>query len=196
MGTLEELSDEESRRNFDVNVFGALHVIRNIMPHFRGKRSGHFFNISSIGGYTAGFAGWGIYCATKFALSALTEALAAETKEMNVKVTLVYPGYLKTNFLSKGSLLTPRAPIEAYTLARQSQIFHENEMDGNQPGDPQKAAAVILKISSLPEPPLHLFLGEDAYEAAYAKMNVVRADLELWKKETLSTGADNIITIS
>lgn len=92
-GTLEELSDEEARQNFDVNVFGVLNVIRSVMPHLRTKRSGHIFNVSSIGGYTANFPGCGIYCATKFAVAALTESLAAESKTFGVKATVVYPGY-------------------------------------------------------------------------------------------------------
>lgn len=84
VGTLEELSDREVRRNFDVNVFGVLNVIRHAMPHLRANRSGHIFNISSIGGYTASFAGWGSYRATKFAVAALTASLAAEVKSFNI----------------------------------------------------------------------------------------------------------------
>ena len=188
VGTLEELSDEECRMNFDVNVFGALHITRHIMPHFRARRTGQFFNIASLGGYTANFPGWGIYCATKFALAAITESLAAETKEFGVRVTLVYPGYFKTNFLGKGSLLTPRHPIEDYSAARQSQNFHEQEMNGRQQGDPQKAAQVLIRLSALQDPPLHLFLGEDAYEVANVKMAEVKTELERWKEMTLSTG--------
>lgn len=187
IGALEELSDEETRKNYDVNVFGVLNVIRAVMPHFRSQKSGHFFNISSIGGYTANFAGWGIYCSSKFAVSAITEALAAEVTEFGVKATLVYPGYFKTNFLGEGSLMTPATPIEDYKSARQSQAFHENEMNGNQQGDPEKAADVLIKMSGEEHPALHLFLGEDAYNGAYSKIESVKADLELWKSMTLST---------
>ncbi|MGN6177897.1 MAG: SDR family oxidoreductase, partial [Mucilaginibacter sp.] len=81
-GTLEELSDKEARRNFDVNVFGALNVIRSVMPHFRNKKSGHIINVSSIGGFIGTFPGFGIYFATKFALAGLTESLSAEAKEL------------------------------------------------------------------------------------------------------------------
>ncbi|NJO02726.1 MAG: SDR family NAD(P)-dependent oxidoreductase [Bacteroidia bacterium] len=187
IGTLEELSDEEVRRNHEVNVFGLLHVIRHVMPHFRAKRSGNFFNISSIGGYTGGFPGWGIYCSTKFAVSGLTESLAAEVKSFGVKVTLVYPGYFRTNFLSKESIMTPAHPIAAYEEARQSQAFHQNEVDGNQPGDPEKVASVLIQIANEEKPPLHLFLGHDAYKMAYQKIEAVEAELELWKNQTLST---------
>jgi NAD(P)-dependent dehydrogenase (short-subunit alcohol dehydrogenase family) len=188
LGTLEELSDEEARNCFDVNVFGVLNVIRQTMPHLRRQQSGHVFNISSIGGYAANFPGSGIYCATKFAVAALSEGLFAEAKDFNVKVTLVYPGYFRTDFLNPVSLRTPQKPIDDYAAARASQSFHQNEMNGNQPGDPNRAADVLIKMSSEENPPLHLFLGEDAYNRAYAKIEQVKTELEKWKTDTLSTG--------
>jgi NAD(P)-dependent dehydrogenase (short-subunit alcohol dehydrogenase family) len=87
LGTLEELTDEEARKNFDVNVFGSLKVIRNFMPHFREKKSGAFFNISSMAGFLGTFPGWGIYNATKFAVAGFTEALSAEAKSLGVTAT-------------------------------------------------------------------------------------------------------------
>jgi NADP-dependent 3-hydroxy acid dehydrogenase YdfG len=187
LGTMEELSDEETRSCFDVNVFGVLNVIRHTMPHLRRKQSGHIVNISSIGGFTARFPGAGIYCATKFAVAALSEGLFADVKDFNVKLTLVYPGYFRTNFLDPGSLRTSQKPIDAYTSARTSLSFHQHQINGNQPGDPDKAASVLIKISKEEHPPLHLFLGEDAYNYAYAKMEEVKGDLEKWKADTLST---------
>ena len=187
IGTLEELSDEEARQNFDVNVFGLLNVIRNTMPHFRANRSGHFFNISSIGGYHGGFPGWGIYCSTKFAVSGLTEGLKAEAKAFGVNVTLVYPGYFRTSFLSSDSMGLPKNPIADYEEARQSVLTHQNEINGNQPGDPEKAVAALIQISKEKNPPLHLFLGEDAYNMANAKIEEVEADLEAWKAMTITT---------
>lgn len=187
VGTLEELSDEESRRNFDINVFGLLNVIRNTMPEFRAKKSGHFFNISSIGGYHGGFPGWGIYCSTKFAVAGLTEGLKAEAKAFGVNVTLVYPGYFRTSFLTGDSMALPTNPIADYEEARQSVIAHQQEINGNQPGDPEKAVDALIQISNEKNPPLHLFLGEDAYNMANAKIEEVEADLEKWKSVTVST---------
>lgn len=193
LGTLEELSDSEARQNFDVNVFGLLNVTRNILPHFRAQRSGHILNISSIGGYFAGFAGWGIYCATKFAVSGLTEALAAEVKSFGIKVTLVYPGYFRTNFLSGNSLKVPAHPITEYEEARRSQDMHQNEINGNQSNDPQKAAEVLIRVSELEQTPLHLFLGEDALDMARQKIEQVQAEISTWKELTVSTAfADEI----
>jgi len=187
LGTLEELTDKEARTNFEVNVFGMLNVIRNVMPHFRSAKSGHFFNISSIGGYYGGFAGWGIYCATKFAVAGLTESLAAETKAFGIKVTLVYPGYFRTDFLSEGSIAMPSNAISEYEEARQSQELHQNQIAGNQPGDPEKAALALIKISNEDTPALHLFLGQDAFDLANQKMDFVKADLQEWKEISMST---------
>ncbi len=157
------------------------------MPHLRNNKNGHIFNISSIGGYSANYAGWGIYCATKFAVAAITEALAAEAKEFGIKTTLVYPGYFRTNFLEVGSLNLPNNEISDYESARTSQNFHTNEMSGNQDGDPEKAAEVLIKISELENPALHLFLGKDAYEGAYKKIEQVTSDLEKWDEMATST---------
>ncbi len=191
LGTLEELTDKEARTNFDVNVFGLLNVIRSVMPHFRTAKSGHIFNISSIGGYNGGFAGWGIYCATKFAVAGLTESLAAETKAFGIKVTLVYPGYFRTDFLAKGSIAMPSNSIAEYEEARQSQALHQNQIDGNQPGDPEKAASALIQMSLEEKPALHLFLGEDAYDLANQKIDFVKLDLESQKQLTLSTAFNN-----
>src|SRR5690606_6415637 len=117
IGTLEELSDEEARENFDVNVFGSLNVIRNVMPYLRKQKSGTIFNISSVGGLFGGFSGFGIYCATKFAVAGFTEALAEEVKAFGVSATVVYPGYFRTDFLANGSVKTPALPIQEYEAA-------------------------------------------------------------------------------
>lgn len=187
LGTLEELSDEEARRNFDVNVFGLLNVIRAVMPALRAQRSGHILNISSIAGYSGGFAGWGIYCATKFEVAGLTESLAAEAAAFGVRATIVYPGYFRTEFLSKDSLNVPSQPIADYEDARRSQAMHQNEVDGNQAGDPERAAAVLIEAAQSEHPPLHLFLGQDAYGLAHDKIEQVRGDMDKWQAQATAT---------
>jgi len=181
LGTLEELSDREARENFDINVFGSLNVIRNVMPHLRAKKLGAIFNISSIGGFMGNFPGWGIYCATKFAVAGFTEDLAAEAQEFGITATVVYPGYFRTNFLAKGSLNLPQQPVAAYSKAREIEAMHENQIKGNQPGDPEKAAAVLIKVAASPTAPLHLFLGQDAYDMAKAKINIIQQDLATYE---------------
>lgn len=188
LGSLEELSDAEARDNFDVNVFGSLNVIRQVMPYLREQKSGHIFNISSVGGFTGKFGGWGIYCATKFAVVGFSESLAAEVKEFGVHVTAVMPGYFRTDFLTAGSMGLPKQQIDAYTQVRESQAFHQQNMNGNQMGDPEKAGQALIEVASAENPPLHLFLGEDAYNMAYQKMEAVQKDVEAWKTLTIGTG--------
>ncbi len=187
-GTLEELTDAESRRNFDINVFGSLNVIRSVMPHLRAQGSGHIFNIASIGGYIGNFAGWGVYCATKFAVAGFTEALAAEAQPFGIHATVVYPGYFRTDFLSKDSMAVAANPIAAYESARASQDQHQNDINGNQQGDPQKAAELMIRVAGAAQPPVHLFLGQDAYDMAALKNNIIRADMLAWEKEGTATG--------
>ncbi|WP_419802830.1 SDR family NAD(P)-dependent oxidoreductase [Mucilaginibacter sp.] len=181
IGALEELTDVEVKSNFDVNVFGSLNIIRNVMPYLRDQKSGHIFNISSIGGFIGGFAGWGIYCATKFAVAGLTESLAEEVKAFGIKATVVYPGYFRIDFLSKGSVKTPAHSIEDYEAARQYEKAHLNDINGNQPNDPEKAADVLIATSKEENPPVHLFLGSNAYEMVYNEIGIVTKGTEQWK---------------
>jgi NAD(P)-dependent dehydrogenase (short-subunit alcohol dehydrogenase family) len=188
LGSLEELSDVEVKDNFTVNVFGSLNVIRHAMPYLRAQGSGHIFNISSIGGYSSAFPGWGIYCATKFAVQGFTGSLAAESKALGINVTGIYPGYFRTEFLTAGSFAVAKQPIDDYQAVRDSQEAHQNEINGNQPGDPEKAVAAIIKIAAEPNPPVHLFLGQDAYDMANQQMESIKQELETWKELTTTTG--------
>ncbi|UOG73598.1 SDR family oxidoreductase [Hymenobacter tibetensis] len=187
LGALEELSNQEARMNFDVNVFGMLNVIRYATPHLRQQGSGHVFNIASVGGFMGNFPGWGIYCATKFAVAGLTESYAAEVQEFGVRATVVYPGYFRTDFLTSGSLGTPQHPLPEYQAVRDSQAAHEQQINGNQPGDPEKAAALLLEVSEADTAPVHLFLGADAYQMAEQKIATVQQQMEQWQQQATST---------
>ncbi|WP_370895760.1 SDR family NAD(P)-dependent oxidoreductase [Chryseobacterium gossypii] len=177
LGTLEEVSDKEARRNFDANVFGLLNVMRNVMPYFRSRRSGHMINISSIAGFLGTFPGWGIYNATKFAVAGLTEAFSAEAKSLGVNATIVYPGYFRTNFLLKGSLHLAENSIAEYKEARDLEAIHENQIIGNQPGDPEKAALAFIRLAESANPPLHFFMGSDSLGMAENKIEILRNEL-------------------
>ena len=192
LGALEELSDQESRENFDVNVFGSLNVIRKALPQMRRQQSGHIFNISSIGGFSGNFPGFGIYCATKFAVAGFTESLAAEVKSLGIKATVVEPGYFRTEFLISGSFAIPKNPIDAYKEVRESQIAHQEQINNNQPGDPAKAADVMIAAAESENSPLHLFLGPDAYQVANSKIADVQQDMENWKALATSTNFDEV----
>ncbi len=186
-GTIEELTDEEARNNFEVNVFGLLNVIRAVLPSMRKQKSGHIFNISSIAGIVGGFSGFGIYCSTKFAVSGITEALYADLKDLGIKVTLVYPGYFRTNFLSKGSLKLPASPIGDYKVARNLIADHVNEIDQNQKGDPEKASEALIQIFGEQDPPLHMPIGTDAFAIAQDKIKTFSDEIEKWKHISVST---------
>ena len=188
LGTLEELTDKESRENFDANVFGTLNVIRAVMPHLRAKKSGHIINISSIAGFLGAFPGWGIYNATKFAIAGLTEALSAEVKSLGIHATIVYPGYFKTNFLLQGSLRLAENPIPDYKEARDLERVHQHDIPGNQPGDPAKAALAFIQLAESENPPLHFFMGSDAVNLAGNKIQLLQS--ELAENNALSKSTD------
>ena len=188
LGTLEELSDQEARANFEVNVFGALHVIRHVMPYLRQQRSGRIFNISSIGGLFGSFPGWGIYCATKFAMAGFTESLAEEVKDFGIRAIVIYPGYFRTNFLTKGSVRSAQQSIPEYEAARQLEQMHFDSINGNQPNDPDKAAEAIIAVAKEENPPVHLLLGVDTIDILNAKFERLDKDVKSWESYTLSTG--------
>lgn len=176
-GSIEELTDEEARESFDINVFGTLNVIRAAMPYLREQKSGHIINISSIAGI-APATGWALYAATKFAVIGLSQVLAEDVKSMGIKVTVVAPGAFRTNFLSGDSLVIAKNPIDAYADVRSSHARYL-QMDGKQAGDPEKAAAAIIRIAGEENPPVHLLLGEDAYNRAMNKLEVLEHEFKL-----------------
>ena len=191
LGSLEEVSDAEARENFDVNVFGTLNVIRHVMPQLRRQGSGHIFNFSSIAGILGGFPGWGVYCATKFAVEGLSEALAAEVAPFGIRVTVVAPGYFRTNFLKPGSLKLANEKLPEYKIVRDNEMYHDQLREANgQLGDPAKAAAAIIAVATAPNAPLHLLLGEDAYRMADTKIKNLQADMAQWQALVIATAAE------
>ncbi|MCE7072788.1 oxidoreductase [Dyadobacter sp. CY327] len=187
VGSVEELTDSEVRDNFEINVFGVFTVIRKAMPYLRAQRSGHILNISSIGGFMGGFPGFGAYCATKFAVNGMSESLAEEVRSFGVHVTVVEPGYFRTNFLTDSSIGVPKIQIEDYKEVRDSQNAHQNDINGKQPGDPEKAADAMIRIVAEANPPMNLFLGSDAFAIANGKIAAVQKELSDWKDLTVST---------
>ncbi|MDO6760074.1 oxidoreductase [Tamlana sp. 2_MG-2023] len=168
MGSIEEVSDEEVRRQFDVNVFGVLTTIRELLPSMRARKSGHIINITSIAG-RVGSQGLGIYNGSKFALEGIGEALAAELKPLNIKVTNVEPGPFRTEWAGS-SADYENTKIKDYESTVGERIASLQKLSGNQPGDPEKAAEAIYKLAQLEEAPIHLPLGKIAYEV-FDKVN-------------------------
>lgn len=187
-GSLEELSDAEARANFDVNVFGSLNVIRRALPHMRRQQSGHIFNIASVAGFIGSFPGFGIYCATKFAVHGFSESLAEEVKPFNIRVTIVSPGYFRTNFLKNDSLQVPKHEIADYRSVREVLSLHQHGINGNQPGDPEKAIEAIIQVAEAGKALTHLFLGSDAYGFVDQKIAAVAKDMA--QVRALATSTD------
>jgi NAD(P)-dependent dehydrogenase (short-subunit alcohol dehydrogenase family) len=184
-GAAEELSDQEIKDSFDINVFATVHVVQHVMPIMRAQGSGSIINIASIAGFAAG-TGWGMYAATKFAVVGFTEVLAEDVREFGIKVTVAEPGAFRTEFLTSGSLVTSKNKIDAYQAVKASHARYAT-LDGTQAGDPDKAADVFIALAENPNPPVRLFMGTDAYNRAHAKIDLLKAELEQWKDLTLST---------
>jgi NAD(P)-dependent dehydrogenase (short-subunit alcohol dehydrogenase family) len=185
LGAVEETSSAEVRRMFDVQIFGVWNVLRAVLPGMRSARSGHIVNVSSILGLTA-FPGWGLYCAGKFALEGLSESLAAEVAEFGIKVSLVEPGYTRTDFLRPVSLGLPAATVDGYSAIREMTTAHL-AMPGTQLGDPAKVVAAIIEVASNSAPPLHQVLGSDSYALAKARVESLLSDVEAGRELALTT---------
>jgi NAD(P)-dependent dehydrogenase (short-subunit alcohol dehydrogenase family) len=189
LGAVEEASDAAVRAVYEVNVFGTLNVLRAVLPTLRRQRAGHVINISSVGGLL-GSAGWGIYNSTKFAVEGFSEALAKELKPLGISVTIVEPGYFRTDFLDASSLGTEETVIADYQATAGAMRARALDVNHAQPGDPVKAAAAIVDVAAAPEPPLHLLLGTDCVEAVEEHTRQLIADIEAWRHVSTSTDHD------
>lgn len=191
-GAIEELQQEEVQQNFDVNVFGTLNVIRQVLPTMRKNRSGHIINISSLGGFVANFPGFGIYCATKFSVQAITEALQVEVADLGIKATCVSPGYFRTEFLSDTSMQKSKHQIDDYQNVRELMRMHSEEINGNQTGDPEKAANAFITLAKMENPPVHQYLGSDAYQYVHQKIETLTQSMEEHKALGHSTDFETV----
>lgn len=189
IGGVEEVTDEEIRRQFETNFFGALDVTRVILPHFRKQGSGHIVNISSIGGFRA-IAGAAIYNATKFALEALSEALAKEVAPLGIRVVLVEPGPFRTDFGGRSIDDTPKRMAEYMETAGKMREYYQ-AAHGKQVGDPRKAGEAIIKAVESKENFLRLPLGQATLNGIREKMGQVEKDLALWEQVAIKTAFDN-----
>ncbi|MFI4978897.1 MAG: oxidoreductase [Nevskiales bacterium] len=186
LGAVEESSAVEVERLFATNVFGLLGVTRAVLPHMRQQRSGHVINVSSIGGYSA-YLGWGVYCATKFALEGITEALAAELAPLGIHATVVEPGFFRTDFLDDQSLSKTVQRIGDYAETVGAMRDFAAGHNHAQPGDPAKLAKAMLLLGHAEQPPVRLPLGSDTVEAIERKNGHVAAELAQWRTLALST---------
>jgi NAD(P)-dependent dehydrogenase (short-subunit alcohol dehydrogenase family) len=188
MGAIEALDDAAIRAVMETNFFGALRVTRAAIPELR-RQGGVIINISSMAGMV-GIAGAGAYCASKFALEGLSEALAQELAPFGVKVLVVEPGAFRTDFSGR-SIRTPGVKIDAYAGMQAGEVATLlKQYHGHEPGDPAKAVEAILRTLDSPEMPLRLMLGADAVSAIQAKQDVLRREMAEWEGVSLATAFD------
>ncbi|WP_298738001.1 SDR family NAD(P)-dependent oxidoreductase [uncultured Chitinophaga sp.] len=188
-GALEELSAAEIEENFQVNFFAVIRVVQQVLPYLRKQGAGHIINISSIAGFAPGM-GWSMYCAAKFALSGLSDALANDLQPLGIRVTNVMPGWFRTNFAKADSIAYSEHKMEEYAYLRE---YHEkmNSMDGKQLGDPDKVADVFVALVNSAQPPADLFLGSDAFKRAEARIAQLQQQMADWKERSFSTDFGN-----
>lgn len=185
-GALEELTRDEYMPMFETNVFGLISMTQAILPHFRERRAGTIVNLSSIGGLV-GLPGWSMYNATKFAVEGISEALAAETAPLGIKVVIVEPGPFRTEFLGTSGKKS-KAPISDYAETAGKTRAYMEAQNGKQAGDPQKAVEAIVAAVAAPNPPLHLLLGNLALDRFRVKLDAFNKDIDTWEETT--RGAD------
>jgi len=186
LGAVEEISDAEVEAVYRTNVFGLLSVTRAALPQLRRQGSGHIINVSAVAGYQ-GFAGWGVYASTKFAVEGISEGLAMEVKPLGIKVTIVEPGFFRTDFLDGQSLTICPTVIEDYSETTGAMRKAVGTLNHQQPGDPARMAKALLKIVDDQNPPLRMPFGSDTIATIEAKNAFVTKELNNWRALAMST---------
>jgi NAD(P)-dependent dehydrogenase (short-subunit alcohol dehydrogenase family) len=187
-GTLEESSMDELRHQFEVNVFGAVAMMKAVLPVMRSRREGRILNVTSMGGLMT-MPGLSYYHGSKFALEGISSSLAKEVRPLGIYVTAVEPGMFRTDWAGRSMVRSKRS------IADYDAIFNpireaRKARDGRQPGDPAKAGKAIAEFLTAPEPPLHLLLGPDAFEYVNKELDTLRAEFDAWQSVTRSTNFD------
>ncbi|HAP91171.1 MAG TPA: short-chain dehydrogenase/reductase, partial [Arthrobacter bacterium] len=185
---VEEADDADIRQLFDTNVFGAIDMIKAVLPGMRANRAGSILNISSIGARISP-AGSGYYSASKAALEGLSGSLHKELRPLGINVTVIEPGAFRTDFAGRSLTQSARA-IEDYAETAGKRRKENDTVHGTQPGDPAKAAEAILAVAENPNPPSLLVLGKDAFNAFAAVAQAQRTELDQWQDLSLSTGIE------
>jgi NAD(P)-dependent dehydrogenase (short-subunit alcohol dehydrogenase family) len=181
---VEEVDEKKMRAIFEINVFATIEVTKYALPYLRKQRSGYIMNIASVAGFV-GAPGWSIYSATKAAVIAFSEVLALDVEGLGIRVTAIAPSNFRTGFLSEKSLGSFETGIADYQAVVKAHARYA-AMDGKQPGDPEKAAALFISLAENPEPPLHLWLGVNAVDRAGAKIGSMSKEIEKWRELAVS----------
>jgi len=187
VASIEDVTEEDFRAQIETNLFGVVHVTRAALPVLRRQRSGHFMQVSSIGG-RIGTPGVGAYQTAKFAVEGFSEVLARETAPLGIKVTIVEPGGFRTDWA--GSSMTINAYGPDYEATIGTMVKHFRQGGAEPVGDPDKAAQVLLQLADLPEPPLRLLLGSDAVQLAELADKARMESDRKWRHLSVTTDAD------
>lgn len=184
-GVMEEAPLAEMRRQFDVNVFGAVAMMKAVLPYMRERRRGHILNITSMGGFIT-MPGIAYYCGSKFALEGISEVVGKEVKPFGIAVTAVAPGSFRTDWAGRSMARTPRS-IPDYDALFDPIRKAREEKSGKQLGNPVLAARAMLRVIASDTPPAHLLLGSDALGLVREKLSVLTAEIDAWETVTRST---------
>ncbi len=185
IGALEEVSEDQIRRNFETNLFGAINMIRAVLPIMRQQGQGHILNMSAIAGFSNEL-GFSIYGGAKFALEGVSEALQGEVAPLGIHVTIVEPGPFRTDFIGR-SLDRAATPMPEYEPTVGKFLNFLNTIEGKQPGDPVKAANAIIQMVEAENPPLRFVLGKYAYAKFRKKIEALTQELNTWETLGMST---------
>ncbi|MBN3806496.1 oxidoreductase [Paraburkholderia sp. Ac-20336] len=184
-GVMEESPLSEMRRQFDVNVFGAVAMMKAVLPFMRERRRGHILNMTSMGGHIT-MPGIAYYCGSKFALEGISEALGKEVESFGIAVTAVAPGSFRTDWAGRSMTRTPRSIADYDTVFDPIRKARE-EKSGKQLGDPRRAARAMLAAIAADHPPAHLLLGSDALGLVRDKLSAFADEIRAWEAVTVST---------
>jgi len=189
-GVVEESSIDDLRRQFDANVFGAVAMIKAVLPGMRERGSGRIINVTSMGGFIT-MPGIAYYCGSKFALEGISEALGKEVRSFGIHVTALAPGQFRTDWAGRSMDRAPRS-IPAYDAIMDPIRAARQAKSGRQPGDPAKAAQALLALVDSDAPPTRLFLGEDALAVVEQKLDLMRTEIATWEALSRSTNFDAV----
>ncbi|MGZ2487971.1 short-subunit dehydrogenase [Rhizobium pisi] len=184
-GVLEESPIEEMRRQFDVNVFGAVAVAKAFLPRFRERRRGFIVNVTSMGGMIT-MPGIAYYCGSKFALQGISEVMRSEMAPFGIHVTTLCPGSFRTDWAGRSMRRTERS-ISDYDSLFDPIREARQAVSGKQLGNPDKLAAAVLTLIGSENPPPQLLLGSDALKHVTARIQRLEQEIEAWKAVTVST---------
>ncbi|NPC68827.1 SDR family NAD(P)-dependent oxidoreductase [Corallococcus exiguus] len=188
IGNLESLTPAQIEQQFATNFYGVLHVLRAVLPVMRRQRSGRVFNVSSMAG-VIGYATVGAYAATKFAVEGLSLSVAQEVERFGITVTVVEPGFFRTDLLAPQSVVFGELAVEGYdapaAVKEQWQGYHHN-----QSGDPAKLGKALVRLAGMETPPKQFFAGSDAVSGITADLEARLAEARAHKDLSVSTDGD------